>query len=173
MCINIFPSFILVLTQLAEKSSCSVHRLNLNSVSLKCMPPITFDLHIWKIEVTLSWTEALYAEQRSFRACSWLKLLVPEAPERLLLKRNTSKQTVLLHFTSLFFPLWQFHWEGWHFKGVIFSFAYLSFCGWQNWTGGYTRDQTKEDPLLLRSRNLAEVPLEKPRFRRTADNLAP
>lgn len=37
LCINTFPSFLLVGTQLAEKSSCSVQSLNLEEVSLKCM----------------------------------------------------------------------------------------------------------------------------------------
>lgn len=46
LCINIFPSFILLLTQLAGNSSCSVHRLNRSGASFKCMRPITFDLHV-------------------------------------------------------------------------------------------------------------------------------
>lgn len=174
LCINISPSFILVLTQLAGNSSCSVHGLNRSGASLKCMRPITFDLHAWKIEVTLSWAEVLYAEQFSFRACSWLKLLGPQAPKRpSCLKERTlvSKPSYFIS-TSLFFPLWQFPWEGCHFKGVICSCTFLSFCSWQHWTGGYSRDHMKEDPLLG-SRNLGEVSSAKSRFCRAPDNLAP
>ena len=173
--ISIFPSFTLVLTQLAEKSSCSVHRPNPSGVSLICMPPILFDLQIWKIEVILSWAEALYAEQCSFRACSWLKLLGPQAPKRLSRLKEKTLASKLSYFisASLFLPLWKFLWESWHFKGGIFSCTYLSFCSWQNWTGGYGRDQMKEDPLLLRSRNLGEDSSEKLRFCRAADDLAP
>lgn len=87
-------------------------------------------------------------------------------------RENTSKQTVLLHSHLLVLSPLAVSLGGLALQRSHLL-LHLSFCGWQNWTGGYCRDQMKEDPLLLRSRNLGKVSLEKPRFCRTADNLAP
>lgn len=102
-----------------------MHRLNLDGVSLKCKPLITFELHIRKIKVNLSWAEALYAEQYSFRVCSWLKFLGPQAPKRLSHLKGKTLVSKLFYFisTSLFSPLWQFHWEAWQTSKEVSSLA--------------------------------------------------
>lgn len=142
------------------------------------MPPITFDLHTQKKtkKVTLSWAKALYAEHRSFRACSWLKVIGASGSKTPLKRENSSKQTVFLHFYLLVpSPL------AVSLGGLALQRSHLllqlSSSSWQNWTGGYSRDQMKMqlDPLVLwrAMTDLGELSPEKPRSCRRANYLPP
>lgn len=137
--------------------------------------------HIWLTytkkpkKVTLSWAEALYAEHRSFRACGWLKLPGPQA-QKPLKRENSSKQTGFLHFYLLVLsPL------AVSLGGLALQESHLllqlSSSSWQNWTGGYSRDQMKMqlDPLVLwrAMTDLGELSPEKPRSCTTANYLPP